>query len=262
MPTNLSSQSPPRLTLAAYVPISGGVYELDGLKPGPIRLAEADEASWLDAAVAAVNQRIAKYAASEIRFNIMCLVKDRRQVLSEAAARARACAARIQACLAGEPEPAAVAIGADSAGGAASWAQEQEPLPSDPDTLAAALAEASEEAERAAEALAMEEDKRRRWAEENERRKTGVRRPAPHASLEAAAVAPLPPFTHPVAFLPAEPNGPLSTSPPAPCRLYPGHLQPAAGPGGRADAAAAGGPRGGGCQAKGSTGGQRRRGRR
>ena len=59
----------------------------------------------------------------------------------------------------GEPEPA----GAPGGEGA---------LPSDPDTLAALLHEAEQEAERIGVQLQLEGDKRSRWQEENLRRKT------------------------------------------------------------------------------------------
>jgi len=72
----------------AYVPHSDGkVYELDGLQQGPIPVGDvgniandsvADYLSWLTLARAAIQDRIDKYAASEIKFNLMALVKDKR----------------------------------------------------------------------------------------------------------------------------------------------------------------------------------------
>lgn len=71
----------------AYVPHSDGkVYELDGLQPGPIPVGgggsandcATDDLSWLALARTAIQDRIDKYAASEIKFNLMALVKDKR----------------------------------------------------------------------------------------------------------------------------------------------------------------------------------------
>jgi len=76
----------------AYVPHSDGkVYELDGLQPGPIPVGSgvwgggnsaddtvADDLSWLALARTAIQDRIDKYATSEIKFNLMALVKDKR----------------------------------------------------------------------------------------------------------------------------------------------------------------------------------------
>mmetsp|Transcript_29830 Transcript_29830/g.96242 ORF Transcript_29830/g.96242 Transcript_29830/m.96242 type:complete len:309 (-) Transcript_29830:2326-3252(-) len=67
----------------AYVPHRDRkVYELDGLKAGPIDLGDvADGKTWLDVAREALVQRIEKYAASEIKFNLMAVVDDKRRVL-------------------------------------------------------------------------------------------------------------------------------------------------------------------------------------
>jgi len=74
----------------AYVPHSSDrhVYELDGLKKGPIRTgsyadkvdAEGDSA-WLSVAKKAIQERIEKYAGNEIKFNLMAVVKDKRTYL-------------------------------------------------------------------------------------------------------------------------------------------------------------------------------------
>jgi ubiquitin carboxyl-terminal hydrolase L5 len=66
----------------AYVPFGGNVYELDGLKKGPILLGEYKD-DWLATCAPAIQQRIEKYATSEIRFNLMALIKNRMTVYNE-----------------------------------------------------------------------------------------------------------------------------------------------------------------------------------
>ncbi|KAH8052482.1 hypothetical protein JL722_10025 [Aureococcus anophagefferens] len=85
----------------AYVPSGGKVYELDGLKAGPIDLGSFED-SWLPSAV---RHRGAhqKYAASEIKFNLMAIVRDKRAALEDAKAAADAAtAAELDAELARE----------------------------------------------------------------------------------------------------------------------------------------------------------------
>jgi len=115
----------------AYVPHSNGtVYELDGLKAGPVSCgsydaaADASPLAWLATARTAIQARIDKYAATEIKFNLMGVVNDRRPVLRTKLAHLRA-------------------AGLDDSS----------------DEVAALLAE-----------LAGEEEKRARWKVENERR--------------------------------------------------------------------------------------------
>ena len=66
----------------AYVPYAGKVYELDGLKGGPIMLGTTEGAgSWLDIARPAIQERIERYSSSEIRFNLMGLIKNKKETL-------------------------------------------------------------------------------------------------------------------------------------------------------------------------------------
>lgn len=70
-----------------YIAHKGKLYELDGLKPGPICLGDAGEGSaWLEVARTEIQKRIDSYAGSgagageekaELRFNLMAIVTDR-----------------------------------------------------------------------------------------------------------------------------------------------------------------------------------------
>jgi len=62
-----------------YVPIDGKLYELDGLKSGPIDHG-AFKGDWLDAARPVIQKRISKYASGEIHFNLLAIVTDRQMM--------------------------------------------------------------------------------------------------------------------------------------------------------------------------------------
>jgi ubiquitin carboxyl-terminal hydrolase L5 len=81
----------------AYVPYKGGIYELDGLQKGPILLENTniigenlDSSDWLKAVRPHIEARINRYANTEIRFNLMAVIRDRRQILKEKAEQAEA----------------------------------------------------------------------------------------------------------------------------------------------------------------------------
>lgn len=62
----------------SYLPIKGRLYELDGLKEGPIDLGPiGDNQNWLDVVRPVIEKRIQKYSEGEIHFNLMAMVSDR-----------------------------------------------------------------------------------------------------------------------------------------------------------------------------------------
>jgi ubiquitin carboxyl-terminal hydrolase L5 len=71
----------------AYLPYMGRVWELDGLKHGPLECAELDnlQSNWVDAVRPALNGKMEAYsAAGDIRFNLLALVEDDYQLRSDA----------------------------------------------------------------------------------------------------------------------------------------------------------------------------------
>ncbi|KAI0909002.1 ubiquitin carboxyl-terminal hydrolase [Ustulina deusta] len=62
----------------AYTPIDGTLYELDGLQPAPISHGACAAAEFPAKVMAVLQRRIARYDLSEIRFNLMAMVRDLR----------------------------------------------------------------------------------------------------------------------------------------------------------------------------------------
>jgi len=64
----------------AYIPFKGRLYELDGLKEGPIDHGPIPEGTeWTDVARPVVQQRMQKYSADEIHFSLMAVVSELRR---------------------------------------------------------------------------------------------------------------------------------------------------------------------------------------
>lgn len=65
----------------AYVPHKGRLYELDGLKAGPVDHGQCGE-DWISEARPLIQDRIAKHGGTEITFNLMAVVADKAQALA------------------------------------------------------------------------------------------------------------------------------------------------------------------------------------
>lgn len=62
----------------AYTPIGGRLYELDGLQPAPISHGACTADEFPAKVMEVLQRRISRYAMSEIRFNLMAMVRDLR----------------------------------------------------------------------------------------------------------------------------------------------------------------------------------------
>lgn len=64
-----------------YIPINGRLYELDGLKEGPVDLGKVESGeSWLDVVRPIIENRMQKYNEGEIHFNLMAICSDRQMI--------------------------------------------------------------------------------------------------------------------------------------------------------------------------------------
>ena len=62
----------------AYVPIKGRLYELDGLREGPLdHGAIPSGQDWISTVKPIIEARISKYQAGEIHFNLMAVIQDK-----------------------------------------------------------------------------------------------------------------------------------------------------------------------------------------
>lgn len=62
----------------AYTPINGKLYELDGLQPAPISHGECSQEQFPAKVMEVLQRRVGRYEASEIRFNLLAMVRDLR----------------------------------------------------------------------------------------------------------------------------------------------------------------------------------------
>lgn len=145
----------------AYVPVNGKLYELDGCQGGPIEIADVDDETWLPIAREEINNRIAKYEAKEVRFNLLAVVGDLLHKYEEDLK-----TAKLQAKHLGN----ALGAGYDDVEGDLTEEQKNE-LPTEKSEQESKLAEIQNQIIDLEDKKKDEIEKREKWTKENQRRK-------------------------------------------------------------------------------------------
>ncbi|KAL3162441.1 hypothetical protein ABBQ32_010109 [Trebouxia sp. C0010 RCD-2024] len=143
----------------SYVPVDGALYELDGLKAGPIKIADCTEDDWLDKAVPAITERTERYAKTEIRFNLMAVIKNRKDTYNQ----------ELQSLL--ETQDKIQLRISDDAGVSGDDNMNVDDLPTSQDALQDKLHQVQQQVSRVQQQLQQETEKQQDWHNENLRRK-------------------------------------------------------------------------------------------
>ncbi|CAM6033795.1 unnamed protein product [Sphagnum compactum] len=151
----------------SYLPVDGVLYELDGLKEGPINLGECgaggpDSMEWLELVQPVIQERIEKYSKSEIRFNLMAVIKNRKDIYSAEMLELENRRAQILEQMEAAQTKGEDAMEVDSVG-------EKEGISLQ--KLQHSLMDVESEIAKVGDKIALEDEKFRKWKTENIRRK-------------------------------------------------------------------------------------------
>jgi len=144
-----------------YVPVDGNLYELDGLKPGPILLGDCTLENWLEKVRPAIQSRIKQYSEKEVRFNLLAIVKDRTLVYKEELKKLESKKQKIEAKI----------TKMEDQGKDVMDTTEDDGLPNAVTELKSLLQSTDIETKDVQENIKREQDKHQKWKVENVRRK-------------------------------------------------------------------------------------------
>jgi len=135
----------------SYVPVDGVLYELDGLKEGPISLGKCPggigDAGWLRLVQPVIKEHIDMFSQNEIRFSLMAILKNRKEMFT---VELKDLQRKRESLLQQMGDPSAIRH-----------------VPS----VEQSLAEVAAQIESVTEKIIMEEEKSKKWKTENLRRK-------------------------------------------------------------------------------------------